>query len=91
MRLENVMMAGYNQCPAFKWLHENGGIEGRFEMQTVVTTNQEAVYEAIQKVKDRWNCNEFGAYLPSQQVQLPEAAEANVQVSQDSNMGVALG
>ena len=91
MSLENVMMAGYNQCPAFLWLHEHGGIEGRFEMQTVVTTNQEAVYEAIQKVKDRWNCNEFGAYLPSQQVQLPEAAEANVQVSQDSNMGVALG
>ena len=54
MSLENVMMAGYNQCPAFKWLHENGGIEGRFEMQTVVTTNQQAVYEAIEKVKDRW-------------------------------------
>ena len=42
---------GNNQCAAFKWLHENGGIESRFEMQTVVTTNQEAVYEAIQKVK----------------------------------------
>ena len=60
MRLENVMMAGYNQCPAFKWLHENGGIEGRFEMQTVVTSNQEAVYDALQKVKDRWMSNEFG-------------------------------
>ena len=85
------MMAGYNQCPAFKWLHENGGIEGRFEMQTVVTTNEESVYEALQKVKERWSKNEFGVVLPSQQMQQPEAAEANVQVSQDSNMGMALG
>ena len=85
------MTAGYNQCPAFKWLHEHGGIEGRFEMQTVVTSNQEAVYEAIQKVKDRWNTNEFGVYMTPQPVQLPEAAEANVQVSQDSNIGTALG
>ena len=84
------MKRGYDQCQAFEWLHKNGGIEGRFEMQTVVTTNEQAVYEAIQKVKDRWNKNEFGAYLPSQQMQQPEAAEANVQVSQDS-MGTALG
>ena len=91
MRLENVMMAGYNQCPAFKWLHENGGIEGRFEMQTVVTSNQEAVYEALNKVKERWMSNEFGAKMTPQPVQQPEAAEANVQVSQDSNMGTALG
>ena len=87
------MMKGYTQCPAFKWLHENGGREGRFEMQTVVMTNQEAVYEAILKVQDRWNRNEFGVYLPSeaassQQVPLPEAAEATVQVNQDSQMVV---
>ena len=53
MSLENVMMRGYDQCPAFKWLHKHGGIEGRFEMQTVVTTNEEAVYEAIQKIRRR--------------------------------------
>ena len=47
------MMRGYDQCPAFKWLHKHGGIEGRFEMQTVVTTNEEAVYEAIQKIRRR--------------------------------------
>ena len=87
------MMKGYTQCPAFKWLHENGDREARFEMQTVVMTNQVAVYEAILKVQDRWNRNEFGAYLPSeaassQQVQLPEAAEANVQVNQDSQMAL---
>ena len=87
------MMAGYTQCPAFKWLHENGDREARFEMQTVVMTNQEAVYEAILKLQDRWNRNEFGAYLPSeaassQQVPLPEAAEATVQVNQDSQMVV---
>ena len=53
MSLENVMMRGYDPCEAFKWLHKHGGIEGRFEMQTVVTTNEEAVYEAIQKIRRR--------------------------------------
>ena len=60
-------------------------------MQTVVTTNQEAVYKALNEVKERWNRNEFGAKMTPQPVQQPEAAEANVQVSQDSNMGGALG
>ena len=84
------MMRGYDQCPAFKWLHKHGGIEGRFEMQTVVTTNEQAVYEALEELKLMWMKNQFGAYLPSQQMPQPEAAEANVQESQDG-MGTAQG
>ena len=49
------MKKGYFQCQAFKWLHENGDREARFEMQTVVMINQDEVYKALAKVQDKRN------------------------------------
>ena len=58
-----MQAAGYDQCPAYGWLKVNGSREARFEAQTVIMENSDAVYEAIRNVQLGWARNEFGMVL----------------------------
>ena len=64
LSLDNVSQAGYERCPAYTWLRANGSREARFEAQTVIIENDQAVYNAIRIVQGGWARNEFGLVFP---------------------------
>ena len=64
LSLDNVSQAGYERCPAYTWLRANGSREARFEAQTVIIENDQAVYNAIREIQSRWRSNEFGFVFP---------------------------
>ena len=64
LSIDNVSAPGYAACPAYNWLRANGSREARFEAQTVIVENADAVYEAIRNVQGGWARNEFGMVFP---------------------------
>ena len=86
MSIENVTAPGYSACPSYNWLKVNGSREGRFEAQTVIVENSDAVYEAIRNVHGGWARNEFGMVLqaaPNTEA-VQAAPSSEVPVSQSS-------
>ena len=86
LSIENVAAPGYAACPAYVWLRLNGSREARFEAQTVIMENPDAIYEAIRDLQRRWARNEFGmVWQAAPNTEAVQAAPSSeVPVSQSS-------
>ena len=53
LSLEKVEQ-GYESCEAYIWLKANGGIEGKYEAQTILNEMDVSVREITSRIRDEW-------------------------------------
>ena len=54
LRLELLMKPGYLGCEAYNWLAHHGGIEGGYEMSTILVPLDERIMAAIRCMQLKW-------------------------------------
>ena len=54
LRLEVVSQPGYQACEAHNWLAQHGGIEGEYEMSTILMVQDERVRSVILSMQRKW-------------------------------------
>ena len=54
LRLELLRKPGYLGCEAYNWLAQHGGIEGGYEMSTILVPLDERIMAAIRCMQLKW-------------------------------------
>ena len=54
LRLEVVTQVGYQACEAYSWLAAHGGLEGQFEMSTILMEQDERVRNIALSMQHEW-------------------------------------
>ena len=54
MRVELLTRPGYLGCEAYNWLAQHGGIEGGYEMSTILMVEDERIMAAIRCMQLKW-------------------------------------
>ena len=54
LRVELLTRPGYLGCEAFDWLAQHGGIEGGYEMSTILMVEDERIMAAIRCMQLKW-------------------------------------
>ena len=54
LRVELLTRPGYLGCEAINWLAQHGGIEGEYEMSTILMVEDERIMAAIRCMQLKW-------------------------------------
>ena len=54
LRVELLTRPGYLGCEAYTWLAQHGGIEGGYEMSTILVPLDERIMAAIRCMQLKW-------------------------------------
>ena len=54
LRVELLTRPGYLGCEAYNWLAQHGGIEGQYEMSTILMEQDERVRSIILSMQRKW-------------------------------------
>ena len=60
LRVELLTRPGYLGCEAYNWLTEHGGIEGGYEMNTILAPQDRRIMDATRYLQFQWLYEQHG-------------------------------